>query len=232
MYRIKSAAAISSSRAATMPTLPARCTLSVLRPASEVSTRMPFPVSRFPTAAPMLPGATIAITGAIELRPNVKDAYVMRGPTLHAGSKAELMNLFFAPGACSLSPHIVLRETGANFDLEQVNNKEKKTKSGQDYWSINPKGQVPTLELDNGQRLTEGPAIVQWIADQNPDAALIPPPGKFECYRVLEWLNFITSELHKTFGPFFKPTPPDAYKQISRETLEKRLDWLDKELAG
>jgi glutathione S-transferase len=142
------------------------------------------------------------------------------------------MKLYFAPGACSLSPHIVLRETGTKFDLEQVNNQEKKTKSGKDYWSINPKGQVPTLELENGERLTEGPAIVQWIADQHPGAGLIPPAGTFERYRVIEWLNFITSELHKTFGPFFRPTTPEAYKEISRENLGKRFDWLDKQLAG
>lgn len=142
------------------------------------------------------------------------------------------MKLYFAPGACSLSPHIVLRETGTQFDFEQVNNQEKKTRSGIDYWTINPKGQVPVLELDNGERLTEGPVIVQYIADKKPGAGLVPPAGTPERYRVQEWLNFITSELHKTFGPIFRPTTPDAYKAISKENLGKRFDWLDKELAG
>jgi glutathione S-transferase len=142
------------------------------------------------------------------------------------------MKLYFAPGACSLSPHIVMREVGAKFDLEQVNNQEKKTKSGADYWTINGKGQVPVLEFDNGERLTEGPVIVQWIADQYPAAGLVPPAGKPERYRVQEWLNFITSELHKSFGPIFRPTTPDAYKAISKENLGKRFDWLDKQLAG
>jgi glutathione S-transferase len=150
-----------------------------------------------------------------------------------AGSlKEDVMKLYFAPGACSLSPHIVMRETGAKYDLEQVNNQEKKTKSGADYWTINGKGQVPVLEFDNGERLTEGPVIVQWIADQNPGAGLIPPAGKPERYRVQEWLNFVTSELHKSFGPIFRPTTPDAYKAISKENLGKRFDWLDKQLAG
>jgi len=94
------------------------------------------------------------------------------------------MKLYFAPGACSLSPHIVMRETGANLDLEQVNNAEKKTKSGVDFWTVNGKGQVPVLEFDNGERMTEGPVIVQWIADQNPAAGLIPAAGKPERYRV------------------------------------------------
>lgn len=142
------------------------------------------------------------------------------------------MKLYFAPGACSLSPHIVLRESGTQFDLEQVNNQEKKTKSGIDYWTINPKGQVPVLEFDNGERLTEGPVIVQYIADKKPDSGLVPPAGTPERYRVQEWLNFITSELHKTFGPIFRPTTPDAYKTISKENLGKRFDWLNKELAG
>jgi glutathione S-transferase len=142
------------------------------------------------------------------------------------------MKLYFAPGACSLSPHIVMRETGAKFELEQVNNQEKKTKSGTDYWTINAKGQVPVLEFDNGERLTEGPVIVQWIADQNPASGLVPPAGKLERYRVQEWLNFITSELHKTFGPIFRPTTPDAFKALSKENLGKRFDWLDKQLAG
>ena len=142
------------------------------------------------------------------------------------------MKLYFAPGACSLSPHIVLRETGLNFELEQVNNQEKKTKSGQDFWAVNPKGQVPVLELDNGEKLTEGPIVVQYLADQKPAAGLLPPAGSMERYRVQEWLNFITSELHKSFGPIFRPTTPEEFKNISKENLGKRFDYLDKHFAG
>jgi glutathione S-transferase len=142
------------------------------------------------------------------------------------------MKLYFAPGACSLSPHIVLEEAGIAAETEQVNNQEKKTKTGKDYWTVNPKGQVPALQLDNGEMLTEGPVIVQYLADQKPASGLVPPPGTIERYRVQEWLNFITSELHKSFGPIFRPTTPDAYKTISRENLGKRFDWLDKQLAG
>ena len=142
------------------------------------------------------------------------------------------MKLYFAPGACSLSPHIVLREAGYNFDLEQVDNHEKKTKSGTDYWGINGKGQVPVLELDNGERITEGPVIVQYLADQKPASGLAPANGSMGRVRVQEWLNFTTSEIHKTFGPIFRPTTPDAFKVISRENLGKRFDWLDKHLAG
>jgi glutathione S-transferase len=142
------------------------------------------------------------------------------------------MKLYFAPGACSLSPHIVLEEAGIAAETEQVNNQEKKTKSGKDYWTINPKGQVPALQLDSGEMLTEGPVIVQYLADQTPASGLVPPAGSIERYRVQEWLNFITSELHKSFGPIFRPTTPDAYKTISRENLGKRFDWLDRQLAG
>ncbi|HEY1545762.1 MAG TPA: glutathione transferase GstA [Xanthobacteraceae bacterium] len=142
------------------------------------------------------------------------------------------MKLFFAPGACSLSPHIVLEEAGIAAETEQVNNQEKKTKTGKDYWTVNPKGQVPALQLDSGEMLTEGPVIVQYLADQKPASGLVPPAGSIERYRVQEWLNFITSELHKSFGPIFRPTTPDAYKTISRENLGKRFDWLDKQIAG
>jgi glutathione S-transferase len=142
------------------------------------------------------------------------------------------MKLYFAPGACSLSPHIVLEEAGIAAETEQVNNQEKKTKSGKDYWTINPKGQVPALQLDSGDMLTEGPVIVQYLADQKPASGLVPAAGTIERYRVQEWLNFITSELHKSFGPIFRPTTPDAYKTISRENLGKRFDWIDKQLAG
>jgi glutathione S-transferase len=143
-----------------------------------------------------------------------------------------LMKLYFAPGACSLSPHIVLREAGFSFDLEQVNNQEKKTKSGLDYWGINAKGQVPVLELDSGERITEGPVIVQYLADQKPGSGLAPAHGSMERVRVQEWLNFTTSEIHKSFGPIFRPTTPDAFKDISKQNLGKRFDWLDKHLAG
>lgn len=117
------------------------------------------------------------------------------------------MKLYFSPGACSLSPHIVLRETGADFEIEQVNNQEKKTKTGKDYWAINPKGQVPCLELDDGDRLTEGPVIVQYVADRKAAAGLAGAPGTIERYRIQEWLNFIASEVHKSFSPLFRPTP-------------------------
>jgi glutathione S-transferase len=141
------------------------------------------------------------------------------------------MKLYFSPGACSLSPHIVLRETGAKFEIEQVDNKAKKTKSGADYWQINPKGQVPALVLDNGEVLTEGPVIVQYIADKNPGAGLLPACGTTERYRVQEWLNFITSEIHKSFGPLFKPNTPEEFKTITKETLAKHFGYVDKHLA-
>ena len=142
------------------------------------------------------------------------------------------MKLYFSPGACSLSPHIVLREAGAKFDLEQVNNQEKKTKSGVDYWTVNGKGRVPVLEFDNGERLTEGPVIVQWIADQNPTAGLIPAAGKPERYRVQEWLNFISTELHKSYSPLFNPAIPEEAKAVYRDKLVGRYKYIDEQLEG
>ena len=142
------------------------------------------------------------------------------------------MKLYFAPGACSLSPHIVLREAGYEFELEQVDNKAKKTKSGQDYLTIKSKGQVPVLELDNGERITEVPAIVQYLADQKPASGLAPANGTMERVRLQEWLNFTTSELHKTYGLFFRPTTPADFKVISKEHLGTRLNWLETQLAG
>lgn len=141
------------------------------------------------------------------------------------------MKLYFSPGACSLASHIILREAGARFDLEQVDNKAKKTKSGADFWQINPKGYVPVLELDDGRRITENPAILQYIADQNPQSGLVPACGSFERYRVQEWLNFVTSEVHKTFSALFKPDTPEEYKTISKENLAKRYTFLEEHLA-
>jgi glutathione S-transferase len=141
------------------------------------------------------------------------------------------MKLYFSPGACSLSPHIALRETGQPFDLVQVDTKTKKTKAGDDFLAVNPKGMVPVLVLDSGEVLTEGPAIVQYIADRTP-SALIPAAGNAERYRVLEWLNYITSEIHKAFTPLFKPDTPDEYKTISKDNLGTRFGYLDGKLAG
>jgi glutathione S-transferase len=142
------------------------------------------------------------------------------------------MKLYFAPGACSLAPHIVANELGIKIDLEQVDLREKKTKSGGDYWAINPRGQVPTLELDNGERLTEVPALLQYLSDQKPAAGLAPAAGTMERYRMLEWLNFVTAELHKTFGPMFRPTTPEEFKKQTLELIGRRFEWLDKQLAG
>jgi len=142
------------------------------------------------------------------------------------------MKLYFAPGACSLSPHIVARELGLPIEIKKVNNKEKTIEGGGDYWKINGRGYVPALELDNGEILTEGPAIVQYLADQKPESGLAPKAGTLERYRLQEWLNFLTSEVHKQFSPLFRPTTPEDYKPIAKQYIATRFDWLDKQLAG
>ena len=142
------------------------------------------------------------------------------------------MKLYYSPGACSLSPHIVARELGIPVELKKVNTKDKTIEGGGDYWKVNARGYVPALELDNGQILTEGPAIVQYLADQKPESGLAPKAGTMERYRLQEWLNLLTSEVHKQFSPLFKPNTPEDYKKIAKENLATRLDWLDKQLAG
>src|SRR2546426_8102156 len=139
------------------------------------------------------------------------------------------MKLFYSPGACSLSPHIVSRELGLPIELKKVNTKDKTMEGGGDYWKVNGRGYVPALELDNGQILTEGPAIVQYLADQKPEAGLAPKAGTWERYRLQEWLNFLTSEIHKQFSPLFKPNTPEDYKKICKENLATRFDWLDRD---
>jgi glutathione S-transferase len=141
------------------------------------------------------------------------------------------MKLYYSPGACSLSPHIVTRELGIPVELKKVNTKDKTVEGGGDYWKVNGRGYVPALELDNGEILTEGPAIVQYLADQKPEAGLAPEWGTFERYRLQEWLNFLTSEVHKQFSPLFKPNTPEEYKKIVKENIATRFDWLDKQLA-
>jgi len=141
------------------------------------------------------------------------------------------MKLYFAPGACSLSPHIALREAGMGFDLDKVDLKAKKTESGEDFAAVNPKGYVPALRLDDGQVLTEASTIVQYVADKKPETKLAPPQGTAERYRLQEWLNFIATEVHKGTSPLFNPATPDAYKQMAMEKLGQRYDYLAKAVA-
>jgi glutathione S-transferase len=142
------------------------------------------------------------------------------------------MKLYYSPGACSLSPHIVLHEAGLAFEPVLASTKTHKLQDGTDYYGINPKGYVPLLELDNGERLSEGPVIVQYIADQVPAKKLVPPAGTMARYRVQEWLNFITSELHKSFSPLFTPGTPEETKTAYRNKLLDRFKWVDSQLAG
>ncbi len=133
------------------------------------------------------------------------------------------MKLYYSPGACSLSPHIVLREAGFDFSIERVNLRNRQTESGQDFAEINPKGYVPALVLDNGELLTEGPAIVQYLADQAPEKGLLPPVGSLERARVQEWLTFIGTELHKSFSPLFNPAATPEMQEAARAMLSRRL---------
>ena len=142
------------------------------------------------------------------------------------------MKLYFSPGACSLSPHIVLREAGLPFELEKVDIRAHQTAQGADYYAINPKGYVPALELDGGQVLTEGPAIVQYIADQKPESKLAPAAGSLERYRLMEWLTFIGTELHKTYSPLFNPAVTPEAKQAALDKLNKRYAFVAKGLEG
>ena len=142
------------------------------------------------------------------------------------------MKLYFAPGACSLSPHIVLHEAALSFEIEQVNLGSKKTKSGGDFREINPKGYVPALQLDDGEVLTEGPAIVQYVADRKPESSLAPAAGTLARYRLQEWLNYISTELHKQFSPLFNPKIAADYKEMVKERLASRFDYLVQQLAG
>lgn len=143
------------------------------------------------------------------------------------------MKLYYSPGACSLAPHIVLRESGLPFDLVRADLKTHKlADTGADYYGIHSKGYVPLLELDDGARLGEGPAIVQYVADQVPAKKLAPANGTMERYRVQEWLNFITSELHKGIGGLFNPAMPEEGKAVIRTKAISKLKWVDEQLEG
>ena len=142
------------------------------------------------------------------------------------------MKLYYSPGACSLSPHIALHEAGLAFTAVKAPTKTHKLADGTDYYTINPLGYVPLLELDDGTRLTEGPAIVQYIADQVPAKNLAPANGTLPRYKLQSWLTFIGTELHKNFGPLFNPATPQEMKDATKERLAGRFKWVDGELAG
>ena len=142
------------------------------------------------------------------------------------------MKLHYSPGACSLAPHIALHEAGLPFTLVKVNLKAHKLEDGSDYYPVAPKGQVPLLELDSGEHLSEGPAIMQYIADQVPEKNLAPENGTMARYRLQEWLNFVTSELHKGVGGLFNPAMPEDGKAVIRAKATSKLQWVDEQLAG
>jgi glutathione S-transferase len=142
------------------------------------------------------------------------------------------MKLYYSPGACSLSPHIVLRETNTPVTLVKTDIRAKKTEDGRNFLEVNPRGYVPALELDDGTVLTEGPAIVQYVADKAGATSLAPACGTMERYRLQEWLNFVSTELHKGFSPLFNPAMPDAGKVVVKERLMQRIAALDTHLEG
>ena len=142
------------------------------------------------------------------------------------------MRLYFSPGACSLAPHIILRELGGHFDLDLVDLKAKKTAEDKDFLAVNPKGYVPVLQLDDSQILTEGPAIMQYLADRAPEKGLAPPPGTIARYRLVEIINFISAEIHKTFSPLFADGLPDEARQLFLDKLAKRVGFIATQLEA
>jgi glutathione S-transferase len=137
------------------------------------------------------------------------------------------MKLYYRPAACSLASNIALRDAGLKFELVKVD-KQKRTADGQDFLEVNPKGYVPALRLDNGEVLTENVTVLQYIADRNPAAKLAPPAGTMERYRLMEWLSFINSEIHKSFTPLFREEAPEGAKEYTRKVLTARLEYLQR----
>ena len=137
------------------------------------------------------------------------------------------MKLYYKPGACSLASHIILKEISNDFEIESVDTDNQITESGEDFSKINPKGYVPVLRLDNGEFLTEGAAVLQYLADQNPEAGLAPESGTLERARLQEHLNFTSTELHKAFGPFFSPEASDEEKQKAKNNVERKMDHFE-----
>lgn len=142
------------------------------------------------------------------------------------------MKLYYVPGTCSLAPHIALREAGLAFELDKMDPATRRTANGEDYRQANPKGSVPALRLDNGEVLTEAAVILQYIADQKPDSGLAPAAGGMERYRLAEWLNYISSEVHKQLGPFFNPKLPPEWRENQLNVLSARFTNLNKRLTN
>lgn len=142
------------------------------------------------------------------------------------------MKLYYSPGTCSRAVRIALHEAGIPFEGVLASTKTHQLPDGSDYYAINPKGYVPLLELDDGERLTEAQVILQWVADQKPERKLAPPAGTMARYRLMEWLSFISTEVHKQFSPLFNPSYPEEGKQINRGKILQRLEWVDGRLAG
>ena len=142
------------------------------------------------------------------------------------------MKLYYAPGACSLAPHIVAREAGLTLDLEKVDLRTRTTASGRAFAEINPKGYVPAIEVRDGEVMTEVSALIQYLADQAPQAGLMPAFGTPERYKVLEWIGFVSTEIHKGFGPLWNPASPDEVKQAAKDKLFQRFAYIDQCLAG
>ncbi|HHE5968410.1 MULTISPECIES: glutathione transferase GstA [Citrobacter] len=137
------------------------------------------------------------------------------------------MKLFYKPGACSLASHITLRESGKDFTLDSVDLMKKRLENGDDFFAVNPKGQVPALLLDDGTLLTEGVAIMQYLADTVPDRQLLAPTSSLSRYKTIEWLNYIATELHKGFTPLFRPDTPEDFKPTVRALLEKKMQYVN-----
>ena len=142
------------------------------------------------------------------------------------------MKLYYAPGACSLAPHIVAREAGIPLDLEKVDLRARTTASGRAFADINPKGYVPAIEVRDGEVMTEVSALIQYLADQAPQAGLMPAAGTAERYQVLEWIGFVSTEIHKGFGPLWNPASPEEVKQAAKDKLFQRFAYIDQRLAG
>jgi glutathione S-transferase len=153
-------------------------------------------------------------------------------PSVNFEGRKNPMKLYYAPGACSLSPHIALLEAGLPYDLVKVDLRAKKLENGDDFLKVNPKGQVPALALDSGELVTEGPVIIQMIADKAANKGLAPAHGSAERYKLLEWLNFITAELHKNFGPMFSPVLADEAKAFFKDRVMGKFKYVDGALAG